>query len=149
MCNEFINTFAYRINLIIEAADIDFQDAEIEKVVKIYQRNWPYEPLNYEAVQDDVNLQHQAGSSDMLLKNLAKFEDNSNLKTKQKKKNEQKAKRKQIAEGLNDFQIQMRQSAVWHAFAEKIERGLLFLHLRKFIGFLTKQIKVLRRPQIT
>jgi hypothetical protein len=64
--------------------------------------------LNYEAVQDDVNLQHQAGSSDMLLKNLAKFEDNSNLKTKQKKKNEQKAKRKQIAEGLNDFQIQMR-----------------------------------------
>ena len=82
MCNEFINTFAYRINLIIEAADIDFQDAEIEKIVKIYQRTWPYEPLNYEAVQDDVNLQHQAGSSDMLLKNLAKFEDNANLKTK-------------------------------------------------------------------
>ena len=145
-CNEFINAFAYRINLIIDVAEIDFFDAEIEKIIKIYKRNWPYEPLILESQEDSQNNIQAAGQSELMLKNLAKLENVGNLKSKAKQKKEQKAKRKQMEEGLNDFQIQMRQSSIWCAFAEKIERGLLFLHLRKFIKFLSRQVRVLRKP---
>ena len=104
-CNEFINAFAYRINLIIDVAEIDFLDSEIEKIIKIYKRNWPYEPLILESQEDSQNNTQAGGQSELMLKNLAKLENVGNLKSKAKQKKEQKAKRKQMEEGLNDFQI--------------------------------------------
>lgn len=45
-CIECTNAFAYRIYAVLDAADIDYPDGEIEKILKHYQRFWPYEPLD-------------------------------------------------------------------------------------------------------
>jgi hypothetical protein len=39
---------------VIDAADIDYPEAELETILKRYQRFWPYEPIDFE-VQEDLN----------------------------------------------------------------------------------------------
>ena len=53
-CNEVTNCIAYRIFLVVDCADIDYPDAELESILKRYQRFWPYEPIDFE-VQEDPN----------------------------------------------------------------------------------------------
>ena len=45
---ESTNSIAFRIHAVIDAADIDYPDREIEMILKRYQKFWPYEPLDYD-----------------------------------------------------------------------------------------------------
>lgn len=51
----------------------------------------------------------------MILKNLEKMENSGKISEEQKKKLIRQ-KRKQIKEGLTDFQVQMMNSSLWVAF---------------------------------
>ena len=63
----------------------------------------------------------------MILKNLEKLENTGKISEEQKKKLIRQ-KRKQIKEGLTDYQVKMMNSSLWIAFQHKIEVKLLFLH---------------------
>ena len=83
----------------------------------------------------------------MILKNLNKiFNDEKDSHACNKKgqsegkKREREAKRKEMQKGLNNFQLQMRNSILWVAFSGKIEGKMKFLHIRKFTMFLKKEI---------
>lgn len=84
-CNETTNMLAYRIFLVVDAADIDYPEAELETILKRYQRFWPYEPIDFE-VQEDPNADVPKQSSYMILKNLEKLENTGKISEEQKKK---------------------------------------------------------------
>ena len=50
---ESTNSIAYRVFAVIDAADIDYPDCEIESILKRYQKFWPYEALDYDEPPPD------------------------------------------------------------------------------------------------
>jgi hypothetical protein len=63
---------------VVDAADIDYPDAELETILKRYQRFWPYEPIDFD-VPEDPNADVPKQSSYMILKNLEKLENTGKI----------------------------------------------------------------------
>ena len=138
-CQECTNAFAYWIFAVLDAADIDYPNGEIEKILTRYQRFWPYEALDLDTQKDYGYNTQVVVSSASILKKLNQDEEDKK-KAEEKKKQARKDKRKKVDKGLTDFQKQMMNSSLWIAFQHKMEIKLLFLHQKKFIMFVTNQI---------
>lgn len=107
---------------------------------------WPYEPLNPEKQRKGV-MAVPDSQGDFMLQNMNMLSVKGKQKSEAEKKKERELKKKQLEQGLNNFQMEMRNSNLWVAFYEKIDAKIKFLHLRKFMIFLRREIRVLRKPK--
>jgi len=72
--NQMVNSIAYRIHISLDAANIDYPDAEIERMLTTYSRHWPYDTLTISDLRKEETQKHDFQSSAQILKNLDSYE---------------------------------------------------------------------------
>lgn len=131
---------AYRIHLVMEVADVSCPEADIEQIIRGYQRDWPYEPLDVKTAaqqQKSLALAREETHTDIAVLQTLRPDDRRNRQRRQKL----------IGDKLTTFQLRMQNSNIFKAFEERIDHKFRLMHIRRFVLFLVKQKEQMKKPK--